>query len=64
MPLAERTPPESTSTPLNPTERIDVIEVLRDVALFGVMAINEARTGKSRILNGHILLTPTGSDST
>jgi hypothetical protein len=61
MPLAERTPPESTSTPLNPTERI---EVLRDVALFGVMAINEARAGKSRILNGHILLTPTGSDST
>jgi uncharacterized protein len=40
MPLAERTIPESTSAPLNPTERIDAIDVLRGVALFGVMAIN------------------------
>jgi hypothetical protein len=44
MPLAERTPPESTLTPRNPTERIDAIEVLRDGALFGVMAIKSWRS--------------------
>jgi uncharacterized protein len=40
MPLAERTSPASTQ--LNPTERIDAIDVLRGMALFGVMAINVA----------------------
>lgn len=40
MPPAERTSP--TSAPLNPPERIDAIDVLRGVALFGVMAVNIA----------------------
>jgi uncharacterized protein len=40
MPLEEGVTSELTSAPVNPTERIDAIDVLRGLALFGVLAIN------------------------
>jgi uncharacterized protein len=40
QPLARRTAPELTSAPVNPAERIDAIDVLRGLALLGVLAIN------------------------
>jgi uncharacterized protein len=40
MPLEQPTALELASAPLNPIERIDAIDVLRGLALFGVLAIN------------------------
>lgn len=40
MQYAQRTDPQSTSSPVNPSERIDAVDALRGLALFGVMAIN------------------------
>jgi uncharacterized protein len=40
MTLEEETAWKSASAPVNPTERIDAIDVLRGLALFGVLAIN------------------------
>jgi uncharacterized protein len=40
MPLERPTALEAASAPINPIERIDAIDVLRGLALFGVLAIN------------------------
>jgi uncharacterized protein len=40
MQPAPRTDPELASAPVNPSERIDAVDALRGLALFGVMAIN------------------------
>jgi uncharacterized protein len=40
MPIEQPTDPELASAPVNPVERIDAIDVLRGLALFGVLAIN------------------------
>src|SRR5712691_2449099 len=39
-PLAKRSVLELASTPVAPSERIEAIDVLRGLALFGVLAIN------------------------
>jgi uncharacterized protein len=40
MQLEQPTAPQPASAPVNPLKRIDAIDVLRGLALFGVMAIN------------------------
>jgi uncharacterized protein len=40
MQPAQRTDPELVSAPVNPSERIDAVDALRGLALFGVMAIH------------------------
>lgn len=56
-----RTDPELTSAPVNPSERIDAIDALRDLALFGVLAINVVMEFRVSIFEQ--FLPPTGTTS-